>query len=244
MQRVRPAFGTMRLTERMHVISKTAPKLPVMNFLHYPDLNSSGDVIGPVRLPKPDQMWSLPWPLKKLVLADAIQSSGDRPDLWEDPEEIKWRADARANNSSEPVFFHALPSEFFEDMFHVLQAAAVIDLTAGDGAAAVAAVKLRLLYFGLALSADHEQLLAARIKQQLINAMATEGDALYEPALVAALLQEKEDRDQEAGADQCQDPGTAKPKAKAKAKAARTGTNRAENPRRGYCAARVQTREI
>jgi len=217
MQRVRPAFGTMRLTERMHVISKTAPKLPVMNFLHYPDLNSSGDVVGPVKLPKPDQMWSLPWPLKKLVLADAIQSSGDRPDLGEDPEEIKWRADARANNSSEPVFFHALPVEFFEDMFRVLQAAAVIDLTAGDGAAAVAAAKLRLLYFGLTLSADHEQQLAARIKQQLINAMATEGDALYEPALVAALLQEKEDEDQEAGADQ--DPGTAKPKAKAKAKA-------------------------
>ena len=188
-----------------------------MNFLRYSDLNSSGDVIGPVKLPKPDQMWSSPWPLKKLALPDAIRSSGDRPELGEDLEENKMQADARANNSSEPVFFHALPVEFFEDMFRVLQAAAVIDLTAGDGAAAVAAAKLRLLYFGHTLTADHEQQLAARIKQQLINAMATEGGALYEPALAAALLQEKEDEDQEAGAGR--DPGTAKAKAKAKGKA-------------------------
>ena len=216
MQRIRPTFGSTRLTERLHVVSKTAPKLSVTNFQHYPNLNSSGDCIGPVRLPKPDNMWTLPWPLKQKVLADAIQASGDRPDLaGEDAEEATLRASARANNSSEPVFFHALPTEFFEDLFRILQAAAVIDLTAGDGAAAVAAAKLRLLYFGLTLTDDHEQLLAARIKQQLINAMATEGDALYEPSLVAALLQERAD---EAAAGPGQDPAMAQPKAKAKAK--------------------------
>ena len=81
------------------------------------------------------------------------------------------------------------------------------------------------MYFGLALSADHEQLLAARIKPQLINAMATKGNALYEPSLVAALLQEKVD---EAASGSGQDPDAAKPKVKAKAKGKAKGTAAAQ----------------
>jgi hypothetical protein len=85
---------------------------------------------------------------------------------------------------------------------------AVIDLTAGDGAAAVAAVKHRLLYFGLTLTTSHQEYLAAHIKHQLLNAMATEGDSLYEAGLVAALLQEPA----EEGVDDIQDGGSSNPK--------------------------------
>ena len=84
-----------------------------------------------------------------------------------------------------PVFLHAL----FEDFLR--QA----DLTAGDGAAAVAA-------------ADHQQLQAARLEQQLINAMATGG---AEPPLAVALPLEKV----------AVDADTSKPKAKAKGKQAK-----------------------
>jgi hypothetical protein len=89
--------------------------------------------MGPAKLPKPDHLWSLPWPLEKLVLADSVQSSGGRPDLGEDPEDAKMQATARANNSNKPVFFHLLPTEFCKDVFHVLQAVAIINLTAGMG---------------------------------------------------------------------------------------------------------------
>jgi hypothetical protein len=151
-QRVRPTFGSTRLTGEALRRLRGGPKPRSQTSSTLGDLNSSGDCVGPVRLPKPDNMWTLPWPLKQQVLADTIQASGDRPDLaGEDAEEATLRASARANNSSEPVFFHALPTEFFEDLFRILQAAAVIDLTAGDRAAAVAAAKLRLLHFGLAL---------------------------------------------------------------------------------------------
>jgi len=43
------------------------------------------------------------------------------------------QATARANNSNKPVFFHLLPTEFCKDVFHVLQAVAIINLTAGMG---------------------------------------------------------------------------------------------------------------
>jgi hypothetical protein len=190
MQRVRPGFGTVRLTENLHIITKAVPRLGPVDFCHYPELSSGGNVIGPVRLARPDEMWSLPWPVKRLVLEDYIMVSGDWPELDEDPDEAGQLARDRAANTSEPVFMHALPQEFFEDLYKMTHAVAVIDLTAGDGAAAVSAVRQRLAYFGLCLNEGHKQQLTARVKHQLLNAMATEGDHFYEPALVTALLQE------------------------------------------------------
>ena len=96
-----------------------------------------------------------------------------------------------------PVFLHALFEDFLRQD----------DLTAGDGAAAVAAAKL--------LSADHQQLQAARLEQQLINAMATGG---AEPPLVVALPLEK--------VDGAVDADTSKPKAKAKGKQAKAKANK------------------
>ena len=210
MQRVKPTLGSMRLTETLYVISKVAPKVPVTDFVHYPHLNSGGDCIGPVKLPKPDEMWTLPWPIKKEVLEGCFRHSSDLPEIPDDAEESQAQATSRASNSAEPVFFHALPTELFEDVYRMTQAVAVIDLTAGDGAAAVAAVKHRLLYFGLTLTTRHQEHLAAHIKKQLLNAMATEGDSLYEPALVAALLQEPA----EGGVGDSQDGGSSNPNAK------------------------------
>ena len=100
-----------------------------------------------------------------------------------------------------------MPEELFEDLFRMTQAVAVIDLTAGDGAAALAAVRLRLKYFGLCLTPCHKEHLATRIKHRLINAVATEGDSFYEPSLVSALL-----------SAETAPTGDAKPKAKAKAR--------------------------
>ena len=69
----------------------------------------------------------------------------------------------RAGQSVEPVFWHQLPTKFYKDLFVSYWGKTIIDLTAGGGLAAQAALELQLGYTGFAFTDEHRQLLTDRL---------------------------------------------------------------------------------
>ena len=64
-----------------------------------------------------------------------------------------------------------------------------IDLTPGDGAAALACYKLGIFYLGLTFTTTHTEQLSAKLEHEILQAMANENDDhLHSAALVHTLL--------------------------------------------------------
>ena len=102
----------------------------------------------------------------------------------EEPEERKVK---RTPEAVEPVLYHGYPSIVFQDILKSLQVRYCIDLTPGDGAAALACYKLGIVYLGLTFTQVHTEQLAARLEHERLQAMANEADPLYSARLVGAL---------------------------------------------------------
>ena len=72
----------------------------------------------------------------------------------------------KSDTDLEPVFFNELPKVVVEELLHMGQAKAVIDLTAGAGTWALVCLEKNLPYFGVALTDLHCQELLARLIKQ------------------------------------------------------------------------------
>jgi len=92
----------------------------------------------------------------------------------------------RPDNGMEPVFFTCWPAYFYENMFQVMSAHAVVDCTAGPGEAAKAALTLRLPYIGICLTEMHVETLTQHLVEWLLQAFKTVGHRLYNRKFVAA----------------------------------------------------------
>ncbi len=87
---------------------------------------------------------------------------GNRPDELagcEDDDEDELvtvcnRAKNRGKDMEEPFLFHTVPSALLEELCHSVDAVAVIAL-AGDGKAAMAALKRKVPFFGPAFTQEH-----------------------------------------------------------------------------------------
>ncbi len=101
----------------------------------------------------------------------------------------------RANSNEEPVFFHAKPENYYSELFHSYYVGRVIDLTAGDGAAAMAAMKSKppVPYLGLCLTEAHEELLRERLVAAVLAEMKKESSPLFTPAYSAFLAENEEE---------------------------------------------------
>ena len=64
----------------------------------------------------------------------------DEGQATEDPPQL------RTDDTEELAFYHALPSKFWEEVVHGYQLGAILDVAAGDGSLALAAVRHRLPY--------------------------------------------------------------------------------------------------
>ncbi len=97
----------------------------------------------------------------------------------------------RANSNEEPVFFHAKPENYYSELFHSYYVGRVIDLTAGDGAAAMAAMKSKppVPYLGLCLTEAHEEFLRERLVAAVLEEMKKEASPLFTPAYSAFLAE-------------------------------------------------------
>lgn len=84
---------------------------------------------------------------------------------------------------AEPVFWHATPVKFWEEMVHDYSIKAMVDLTPGDGAKALACLRARIPYVGVVFGDAHRAQLFKHLDISVMKFLQTEGDKLYQPGL-------------------------------------------------------------
>ena len=129
-----------------------------------------GDVIGLIHMPALEGAWQLPFSKKKAVYADRLVS-GDTQDK-----------DARSqhrDDSLEPTFYNFMPELFFQNLYVTMSGVGVIDLSAGPGEAAKAALVMKRPYLGLCLTEEHVTLLYRHLVNWALSEMGSEGSPLY-----------------------------------------------------------------
>jgi hypothetical protein len=91
---------------------------------------------------------------------------------------------ARKDDVLEPVFYNHSPVLFYENMYSLLIAQTVIDLSAGPGEAAKAALRTKTSYLGICLTDAHLVKLYRYLTHWTLMEMGTEGSPLYNPNYV------------------------------------------------------------
>ena len=178
----------------------TAAPWPKKDLKSTPRLNyrgtSASDSIGHVELGKQgdDETWVLTWGQKKsLYGARGLILAGGRGDVIDDEvdDEDQTAADPpqrRTDDTEELAFYHALPSQFWEEVVHDYQLGAILDVAAGDGCLALTAVRHRLPYTGIVFTTHHRDLILARLLDILSAGALKAGDKWYDPSLVKTLV--------------------------------------------------------
>jgi len=156
------------------------------------------NVISDVPVPPREEQWCLTWAQKKDILAGSQIPAGGRVsssgNSFKCDDEDEPPARARKDPTVEPVFFHSMSPHLWSELLYDFVVGAVIDLTAGDGAAALAALRAGLAYTGVTLSAAHSTELRKYLYTAALQAAATEGDPLYDVDLVLSLRQKSRKR--------------------------------------------------
>jgi len=129
-----------------------------------------GDAFGFVDIPPITDAWTLNFEAKKTIYGSTLVTTGT---VDKDP-----RSHIRGD-LPEPVFFNGWPAPFYENMFTVVSACAVIDCTAGPGDAAKAAMMAKLPFVGICLTAEHVTALTRHLVDWVLNAFKNKEHLLY-----------------------------------------------------------------
>ena len=185
LSRVKGGIGTYRQAETLLIVSASPPALKPTKFHNYKG-STAGTMIGPIIMPPMDSLWQRSWPVKKDIFtaANLIAVGGRLGDEDEEPTE---KAKPRDKNTVEPVFYHALPTTFWDEILGAIPLVGLIDLCPGDGSLALAAYKRGICYTGLCMSDTHKSQLSAHLEQLIFHSMSDQNSAIYEPRLVASL---------------------------------------------------------
>ena len=140
------------------------------------------DNLGPVIMPDLDnrhECWTTTWAIKKLVYAGNIIKVGgtdgytddNKPQQGDSLEEepAKEKVTARSDEMEEPLFFHAMPMEFFEELIHDFSLGAIICIGVGDGAAALACLRQRVPFTGFCLTEEHKTRVRVRLEEKCLG---------------------------------------------------------------------------
>ena len=76
----------------------------------------------------------------------------------------------------EPVFYHSMSQHLWAELLYDFGVGAVIDLTAGDGAVAMAALRAGCPYTGVTLTDPHTTELRKYLHKTAFQVAVTEGD--------------------------------------------------------------------
>ena len=147
-----------------------ADTVPEKEFRSYGCTNR-GNVIPNIHLVSAEASWSMTVEAKRKLYGDRMIGSGDDRDARSE----------RKDDTIEPTFFHFLPEAFYHNVMHGMSAVAVVDLTAGPGEAAKAALSSRKPYFGVCLTEHHVLELQKHLVAWTLDAMQREGHQLYTP---------------------------------------------------------------
>ena len=88
----------------------------------------------------------------------------------------------RDKDVEEPFMFHTVPMALFDELYHAVDAVAVLGL-ASDGKAAIAALERRIPFFGLSFTPDHSSWLTKRLESQVFKRFQDPQSKLYQAGL-------------------------------------------------------------
>ena len=146
-------------------------------------------MMGPIILPPMSSMWSLLWPQKKDLFTPAnLIAVGGRAGPDDELPEDHSPTKPRDKDTMEPVFFHALPGSFYDEVLSAIPLAGVLDLCPGDGALALSSYMKGICYTGLCFSDSHKKFLSQHLERSIWHAMSDDSNPLYEPRLVVSLV--------------------------------------------------------
>lgn len=212
--------GSVKQQEGLLLVTRFKPKMNRRKRLHF-EGTSAGDAI--VHIPAPDDEWQITMARKRQLYAQYRVEVGGKEgsDDEEDEEEVAAEVAERAAKKKrimppkkdeeelEPVFYFQPARSLVEELLHLSQARAVIDLSAGAGVWALAAVENNIPYFGVVLTDVHLTELTSHLIRQVKVKLTTPTSKLY-MAFLASQVQP------EPAPQKPKEPKKAEPKAKAK----------------------------
>ena len=187
------------------MISREPLVMPEKKRIHYNGTNK-GDLVGFVSLPEWESTWALTFDdKKKLYGKHRVAVGGPTGDDDDDDEDVDMGqpddADTpptvatpssttvttaptgRLGSNVEPVLYQAMPVEFYDDLMSSCFLSDVIHLTAGDGAAAKAALIRRVNFFGVCLSENHVEQLYTHLTDWMLKQFGEPSSAFYQPSM-------------------------------------------------------------
>ena len=135
-----------------------------------------GDVIGLINVPPLEGSWQMAFEKKKLLYGDRLMSS-DTQD--------KDARSQRRDDSLEPCFYNHMQDTFYQNLFVTMSSVGIVDLSAGPGEAAKAALVTKRPYLGLCLTEHHVAFLYRHLVHWALDEMGSEGSPLYNPKYAA-----------------------------------------------------------
>lgn len=190
-------YGSINQLQAMYMVTKGPLQLNPHDRLHVPGSTNRGNVLGPLSLDDytdTDVTWCLKVKDKFTLFGRhgpriAVGGPGgdDVGELLDDElAAAPVKSKPRDKESEEPFLFHSAPSLLFKELLHSVDGVAMIGL-AGDGKAALAALELRLPFFGLTFTPEHTKWLIKRLEGQVFKRFHEPQSKLNKPALTKLL---------------------------------------------------------
>ncbi len=154
--------------------------LPVLRHIHFTGSNY-GNKLGDIVSPNFGLLWQETCAVKHEIHGAKRQAVGGKTHGEEDGPGRG--AKRKTAETVEPVFWHARPQKFWEELISSYKIAGVIDFSAADGVLALVSAKARIPYLGICLTKAHHTRLRTQLIMQVIKGMATENDPMYDPKL-------------------------------------------------------------
>ena len=199
-------LGTVNQTETMLAVTAgEALSIPIRKHKHYLDTNN-GSIIGMVKLPPYIKCWTMKYEQKKLLygkmrvpVGGKEEQDGDDNDEEDGENEVpptvddfqadaskKQRASTRAADNIEPVHYHTLPEEFFDNLQDVFFVKDLYDFTPSPEAA-LALLKAKKGYIGICFNDFHQKLLREYVIDKVLESFGTANDPLFHASYAAGL---------------------------------------------------------
>jgi hypothetical protein len=174
-KRVRSSMQIQQLQKFYLISSKKVDNLvPDKKFSKHTG-STRGNLIAFVNLPSLDAVWALPPDVRERVYGSRRVSSGNAAeDDDRDPSDATPSA----------VFYHATPSHLWKDLGQAFQAKAFLDLAAGSGEVAKAALQLRLPCLALCLTDEHQVRLMDHLVEFMQESMLDTGSTFQNQAYI------------------------------------------------------------
>ena len=221
-KKVRGTLAIKQL-ETCHILSKGKVTLPERTRKHFPGTNC-GDTLTDVNIPSPNDVWRLPWKLKKQLYGKKhLILVGGKTET--DSPHVK-----RNDDTVEPVIYHPMPLTFYLQLIDDFFAKRIIDLVTCDGVFAYAALRHRIGYVGICFTQEHASMVEEMLIAKLKVDMSERGDPNYNPQYALAVGTENENEEPEAKKRKTT-PKVPKPKAKADTEAAKGKKHKKEDTR-------------